>query len=430
MNAFVNPVISKKWDDVLKESISDEQRKSVTAQLLENAYKEWDTSSPHVKTLNEAAPGNNSAVGIDKYDPVLIKLIRRTTPKLISFDVMGVQPLTTPTGSIFAQRPYYNNTSGAEAFYNEANTGFSTVTGGNTEIVGDASGNLGTTPSGNSAVFNTAGGMSLAQAEALGTSGNTAWPTMAMGIDKVTVEAKTRKLKAEYTTEFEQDLKSVHNLNAQNEVISMLSNELVAEINREMIRTILVTASSGSQTGTAVPGVFNLDVDSNGRWLGEKQIGLAHRIDLEANAVAKATRRGKGNILIASSDVASALASCGKLNYDPANAKLTVDDTGVSFVGTLATGMKVYIDPYAASNWFVVAYKGQNIGDAGLFYAPYMPMQRIDATNQDSLQKIVGLQTRYGLVANPFSKGGTVSDGSLEANSNVFYRRSLVTNLM
>lgn len=429
----------EKWADVLDEGsvtpIKDYNRRVATAQLLENTMEaqlrfsggEMDiVNSP----LMEAAPTNNMSGGqVKTYDPVLISLIRRAAPKLISFDIMGVQPLSGPTGQIFAIRSRYANQTGAEAFYNEANTGHSTVRGGNTQIVGDASLNLGTTPSGNAEAYNFAGGMSIAQAEALGTAGNTAWPEMAISIEKVMAEARSRKLKAEYTHEFAQDLKSIHGLDAQKELANVLSTEIIAEINREMIRTVYVTAVAGSPSSrVTTPGVIDLDTDTNGRWSAERFVGLHFHLDLECNDIAKATRRGKGNILLVSSNVASALRMAKVLNVNEA-AGLQVDDTGNTYAGNIGN-LKVYIDPYATADYAVVGFKGPNSWDAGLFYCPYTPLQQIRAVHTDSLSPVIGFQTRYAVVANPFSGGAVSSNGALVANSNVYYRRSLITNLM
>lgn len=433
--SIVNAEVLKKWEDVLNEesagAISDPVRRAVTAQLLENTDKALsDGLFESVSNgLNEAAPSTNTG-NVSNYDPVLISMLRRTAPKLIGYEIMGVQAMTGPTGQIFAMRSRYTDKDGAEAFYNEANTGFSTITGGNTAIVGDASLNLGTIPTGNAETYNAAGGMSLEQGEALGTSGNAAFNEMSVTIEQISTKADTRKLKAEYTHEFAQDLKAIHGLEAEKELANVLSTELVAEINRELVRSVYVTAVTGAQTGTTTTGTYDLDTDSNGRWMGEKFAGLHFFIDTECNAIAKATRRGKGNVLITSSNVASALQMAGVLKYNEAAANLTIDDTGVTYAGTINNKIKVFIDPYATSDYIVNGYKGANSWDAGMYYCPYTPLQMVKATNTGSLTPVVGFQTRYGLVANPFSKGATASDGTLEANSNVYYRRTTVSNII
>lgn len=429
----------EKWSNVLDHpnlpGIKGFDRKWVTAQLLENTEKSFMESASANLSLNEAAPVNNTG-NIATYDPVLISLVRRAMPNLIAYDLCGVQPMTGPSGLIFAQRTWYANTSNAkvaEAFYSESNTGFSTVRGGNTQIVGDANGNLGGNTSvpvsGNAQVYNYASGMLTAQAEALGTSGNTAIPEMALTWDKITVTAKSRKLRAQYTLEDAQDLKAIHGLDANTELTNALQTEILSEINREVIRNLVVTAVSGAQTGTTTAGIFDLDTDSNGRWMGEKYAGLHMAIELDANAVAKATRRGKGNVLLVSSNVASALVMAKVINNANAAEALQVDDTGNTFAGTTTTGMRVYIDPYAAGDYMVVGYKGPGF-DSGFFYCPYVPLQKVQAVMYDTFNPAIGFQTRYGMVANPFSPGSTLSDGSLVANTNQYYRRIVVQNIM
>ena len=433
---FVNDTLVEKWKPVLDhdlhEQIADPSKRSVVATLLENTEQDVKSNNGMNPTsLLEAAPVNNIGGGnIDSVDPVLISMVRRSMPNLIAFDVAGVQPMNGPTGLIFAMRSRYTNQTGTEAFYNEANTGFSTITGGNNEIVGDANGNLGTTPTGNSETFNTAGGMSTAQAEALGSSGNAAFAEMAFDIDKVSVTAKSRALKAEYTTELAQDLKALHGLNAENELSKILSTEMLAEINREVIRTLYVTAKGGA-LGTTAAGTFSLDDDANGRWSVEKFKGLMFFIETEANQIAKETRRGRGNLVICSSNVAAALRMAGVLEYNPQMANnIAHDDTGNTFAGVLNGQFKVYIDPYATTDYCVVGYKGSALGDAGLFYCPYVPLQMVRAVGENTFQPKIGFKTRYGMVANPFSRGATTSDGSLVHNSNVYYRRFLITDII
>jgi hypothetical protein len=395
--------------------------------------------------LSESPVSINSGVSggagnIATFDPVLISLVRRAMPNLIAYDICGVQPMTGPTGLIFAMRSQYGNTTSAnvaETFYNEVNTAFSTVVGG-ANTLGDK--HVGTVPGTTSqtinlastGVYNYAQGMSAAQAEALGTTSNTAFPQMGFTIEKVTVTAQSRALKAEYTMELAQDLKAIHGLDAETELSNILTGEILAEINREVVRTVNVTAKQGCDTGTTTAGIFDLDVDANGRWSVEKFKGLMFQIEREANQIAKDTRRGKGNIIICSSDVASALQMAGVLDYTPAlnSNNLQVDDTGNTFAGVLNGRMKVYIDPYATGNYMVVGYKGSSAFDAGLFYCPYVPLQMVRAVDQDSFAPKIGFKTRYGMVANPFAQGLTRGAGALVKDSNVYYRRTLVTNLL
>jgi hypothetical protein len=362
-------------------------------------------------------------------------------PNLIAYDICGVQPMTGPTGLIFAMRSQYGNTTSAnvaETFYNEVNTNFSTVRTGNSSVIGE--GQVGTIPGtasqtinlASTNTYNYAQGMSTAQAEALGTTSNTAFPQMGFTIEKVTVTAQSRALKAEYTMELAQDLKAIHGLDAETELSNILTGEILAEINREVVRTINVTALQGCSTGTTTAGVFDLDVDANGRWSVEKFKGLMFQIEREANQIAKDTRRGKGNIVICSSDVASALQMAGVLDYTPAlnSNNLQVDDTGNTFAGVLNGRFKVYIDPYTTGNYLVVGYKGSSAFDAGLFYCPYVPLQMVRAVDQDSFAPKIGFKTRYGMVANPFAQGLTRGAGALVKDSNVYYRRTIVSNLL
>lgn len=432
----------KKWQPVLEHpdlpQISDPHRRSVTAVILENteaALREAGQQLGGQHLLGEAAPANQTGDNIDNFDPVLISLVRRSMPNLIAYDICGVQPMTGPTGLIFAMRAKYSNSTNTatEALYNEANTAFATVVAG-ANTLGDK--HTGTVPavSNNAAngAYNFGDGMSTAQAEALGTSGNTAIPEMAFSIEKVTVTALSRALKAEYTMELAQDLKAIHGLDAETELSNILSAEILAEINREVVRTINITAAIGANTGTTTTGIFDLDTDSNGRWSVEKFKGLMFQVEREANQIAKDTRRGKGNIVICSSDVASALQMAGVLDYAPAlNANnLNVDDTGNTFAGVLNGRMRVYIDPYTTGNYMVVGYKGSNAFDAGLFYCPYVPLQMVRAVDQNSFQPKIGFKTRYGIVANPFAQGTTAGLGSLVKDSNLYYRRVLINNLM
>lgn len=417
----------QKWAPILEHAdmpeIKDPHRRAVTAQLLEN---QTQANRQQAEALTEDTAPVNVTANVGKYDPVLISLVRRAMPNLIAYDVCGVQPMTGPTGLIFAMRPKYvsGGALGAEAFYNEADTDFSgtgTHAGTNPAVLNDAV--PGAYTSGN--------GMATAAAEVLGTDSNPAFAEMGFEIEKVTVEAKSRALKAKYSVELAQDLKAIHGLDAETELSNILSSEILAEINREVIRSIYTTAKVGADVGTAVAGVFDLDVDSNGRWSVEKFKGLLFQIERDANAVAKATRRGKANFIICSSDVASALAMAGVLDYAPAlSTNLQVDDTGNTFAGVLQGRYKVYVDPYATGDFYVVGYKGASAYDAGLFYAPYVPLQMYKAVDDTSFQPKIGFKTRYGLVANPFAEGTTKGAGALTANSNVFFRRVKVTNIL
>lgn len=431
----------EKWGPILEHSsfapIADQHKRSVTATILENterALMESGDISASMTGLLSEAPANAVGTGgyssgstatgpVAGYDPVLISLVRRAMPNLMAYDIAGVQPMTGPTGLIFAMRSKYTNaTNGDEAFFNETNTAFS-----------GAGTHTGTIPGtvANTSLFSTGNGMSTTAAEALGDGNGTNFAEMAFSIEKVTVAAKSRALKAEYTTELAQDLKAVHGLDAETELANILQSEILVEINRELVRTVYSTAVTGA-AGTAVPGTFDLDVDANGRWSVEKFKGLMFQIEQEANAIAKATRRGKGNIVICSSDVASALQMAGILDYTPAlngNA-LAVDDTGNTFAGVLNGRYRVYIDPYAGANYLVVGYKGSSAFDAGLFYCPYVPLQMVRAVGENSFQPKIGFKTRYGMVANPFARGGSAAnDGSLVTNTNVYYRRVAIANL-
>ena len=425
----------EKWGPILEHTsfspIADQHKKSVTATILENterALMESGDISASMTGLLSEAPTNAAGTGgyasdsaatgpTAGYDPVLISLVRRAMPNLMAYDIAGVQPMTGPTGLIFAMRSKYTNQAGAEAFYSEADTDFSgTGTHANT-LPGGA--------------VTTGAGMATAAAEALGDGGGTNFAEMAFSIEKVTVAAKSRALKAEYTTELAQDLKAVHGLDAETELANILQSEILVEINRELVRTIYGTAVAGAAV-TATPGTFDLDVDANGRWSVEKFKGLMFQIEQEANAIAKATRRGKGNLVICSSDVASALQMAGVLDYTPAlnSNSLSVDDTGNTFAGVLNGRYKVYIDPYAGDNYLVVGYKGSSAFDAGIFYCPYVPLQMVRAVGENSFQPKIGFKTRYGMVANPFARGAAAAnDGSLVANTNVYYRRVSIANL-
>jgi hypothetical protein len=485
---FLNEEIQNKWAPILDHtafgSIKDVHRRSVTALMLENTERALKESAAHgqYQTLTEVGlegvPANfmggssstAGAGGIDTFDPVLISLVRRAMPNLIAYDICGVQPMTGPTGLIFAMRSRYSqqgNSSGGfatngvqdnEAFYNEVDTTFSSIAGGHAnssglanlyantfgqDFLGTIPGATNTSPLTAVNTYNTGTGMSTLFGEALGTTGIYAnssnntypadFPQMAFSIEKVTVTAATRALKAEYTMELAQDLKAIHGLDAETELANILSAEILAEINREIVRTINITAAAGAQLNTTTSGVFDLDTDANGRWLVEKFKGLMFQLERESNIIAKQTRRGKGNIMICSSDIASALQMAGILDYTPAlnNNKLEVDDTGNTFAGVLNGRIKVYIDPYAiGGNYFTAGYKGSSAFDAGLFYCPYVPLQMVRAVDQESFQPKIGFKTRYGVVANPFAQGLTKGAGGLTINTNVYYRRVIVNNLM
>ena len=438
--AIDRKALVQKWAPVLEHSdldpIQDSYRKEVTAVLLENQQREMSKAS---QLLNEDAPVNSvgtfpDAGGVAKFDPVLISLVRRSMPKLIAYDVAGVQPMTQPTGLIFAMKSRYNAQNGPEALFNEADSDFS---GSGIHGGPNHSGAYDFT---DGATNTTGVGMTTPQGEALGTGGsNPDFPQMAFSIEKIAVEAKTRKLKAEYSLELAQDMKAIHGIDAEAELSNILSAEILTEINREIIRTIYTTARPGAAAGTtATAGTFDLDVDANGRWSVEKFKGLMFQIEREANAIGHLTRRGRGNFLICSADVASALQMAGVLDYSSAlvgKNGLTVDDTSTTFAGVLNGKYKVYIDPYTANGganpqFFVMGYKGASSTDAGLFYAPYVPLQMMRAVDPNSFQPKIAFQTRYGMVANPFSQGANAVTGALTPNANVYYRKVRVNNIM
>ena len=472
MQMFNAEHLQEKWAPILDyqgmDPIKDSHRRAVTAILLENQERELREEreflyeGPNVNTGSSGSVagfsgGATPAGPVAGFDPVLISLIRRSMPNLVAYDLAGVQPMSGPTGLIFAMRSRYTNQSGTETFYNEVDTTFSgndASYGANiTRDFADVNAGIGTTiqngtnpsvlnPVGTatSTAYNVGQGMPTGDSENLGTSGHQ-FNEMAFSIEKVTVTAKSRALKAEYSLELAQDLKAIHGLNAEAELANILSTEILAEINREVIRTIYKVAEQGAVQNTATAGVFDLDVDSNGRWSVEKFKGLLFQIERDANAIAQRTRRGKGNIIMCSADVASALTMAGVLDYTPAlNANLTVDDTGNTFAGTLMGKFRVYIDPYAANltstnttpgnQYYVVGYKGSSPYDAGLFYCPYVPLQMVRAVGENSFQPKIGFKTRYGLVANPFAEGTTQGLGRLQVNANRYYRRVAVKNLM
>ena len=469
--------LQEKWAPILNhdgsEAIQDSHKRMVTAVLLENQEKFLNEERAF---LNEGVPTNSgnaagasggfggSAAGVSNggtpnagFDPVLISLIRRSMPNLVAYDLAGVQPMNGPTGLIFAMRSRYDSQTGDETFYNEVDTSHSAQNDGadltqglytGEASEGDSVG-FGTASNAkqgsNPADLNTSGanqrdfatgqGMNTGDAEALGGASGDHFNQMAFSIEKVTVTAKSRALKAEYSLELAQDLKAIHGLNAEAELANILSTEILAEINREVIRTIYKVAEKGAIANTATDGIFDLDVDSNGRWSVEKFKGLLFQIERDANAIAQRTRRGKGNMILCSADVASALTMAGVLDYTPAlNANLNVDDTGNTFAGVLQGKYRVYIDPYSANSadlqYYVAGYKGSSPYDAGLFYCPYVPLQMVRAVGENTFQPKIGFKTRYGMVANPFAEGSARGLGRIKTNSNVYYRRVQVKNLM
>jgi len=444
---FMTEELQQKWDPVLEHpelaSIGDPYKKAVTALVLENQQQSMTQDRRMLNEISDSGP-TNVAGGVQNFDPILISLVRRSLPNLIAYDVAGVQPMTGPTGLIFAMRARYNGQgANTEAFYNEANTMFSGVTstanpyGFSGTLATDINANTQVNASGTS---NTTSGIAMptSLAEILGNSdrGGAAFAEMGFTIEKVTVTAQSRALKAEYSLELAQDLKAIHGLDAETELSNILSTEILAEINREVIRTIYAVAKIGAQYGTTTAGYFDLDTDSNGRWSVERFKGLIFQIERDANVIAKQTRRGKGNVLIVSSDVASAMAMAGVLSYTPAlSADLQVDDTGNTFAGMLHGRIKVYIDPYyggytSNQELVTVGYKGSSPYDAGIFYCPYVPLQMVRAVDQFTFQPKIGFKTRYGMVANPFAEALNQGNGRLNAQSNVYYRLFAVKNLM
>ena len=434
--------LMEKWGPVLEHNgapeINDRYKKAVTARLLENqevALKE-ERHQAQGNMISEAAPANATGSGIDNFDPVLISLVRRAMPNLIAYDIAGVQPMSGPTGLIFAMKSRYSTQGGTEALYDEADTDFSgtgtheadpTGLGSTTDAV-SGSGFLNETEANTTSDFGV--GMSTTAAERLGRggSGDGSFGEMAFSIEKSTVTAKSRALKAEYTMELAQDLKAIHGLDAEGELANILSSEILAEINREMVRTILDKAKIGArQSNVTVKGAFDVETDSDGRWMVEKFKGLIMQIEREANVIAKETRRGKGNFILCSSDVASALAAAGLLDYTPAlSANLNVDDTGNTFAGVLNGRLKVYIDPYATTDFVCVGYRGSNPYDAGMFYCPYVPLTMVKAVGENDFQPRIGFKTRYGMVANPF----VAVDGTGNARANQYYRIFRVDGIM
>ena len=438
--------LQQKWAPVLEHpelaSIKDPYKKAVTALVLENQHQAMRQDRQALNELADNGP-TNVAGGISNFDPILISLVRRSLPNLIAYDIAGVQPMTGPTGLIFAMRARYTGqgTGNPEAFYNEANTVFSGLSSAANPygFTGNTATDTATTFQNNVlAGSNTTSGIAMptANAELLGSDAGAAFQQMAFSIEKVTVTAQSRALKAEYSLELAQDLKAIHGLDAETELSNILSTEILAEINREVIRTVYAVAKIGAQYGTTTAGYFDLDTDSNGRWSVERFKGLIFQVERDANVIAKQTRRGKGNVMIVSSDVASAMAMAGVLSYTPAlSADLQVDDTGNTFAGLLHGRIKVYIDPYyggytSNQELVTIGYKGSSPYDAGLFYCPYVPLQMVRAVDQFTFQPKIGFKTRYGMVANPFAEGITKGNGVLNQQSNVYYRLFAVKNLM
>ena len=448
---YLTENLQEKWQPVLEHpdlpKIEDSYKRAVTTVILENQEKAVREDRSF---MAEAAPANSMGASsstasdgsVDIFDPVLISLVRRAMPNLIAYDICGVQPMTGPTGLIFAMKSRFGSQAGAEALFNEADTDFSgRDAAGDT---GSPDAQSGTNPatlndSPSAGTYTTGIGMTTAQAETLG-DGSDEFAEMAFSIDKVTVTAKSRALKAEYTMELAQDLKAIHGLDAETELANILSSEILSEINREVVRTIYSHAKAGAQVNTTTAGIFDLDTDSNGRWSVEKFKGLMYQLERDANAIAQKTRRGKGNLIICSADVASALQMAGVLDYAPAlSSNLNVDDTGNTFAGVLNGKFRVYVDPYAAnvsaSQYYVVGYKGTSPYDSGLFYCPYVPLQMVRAVGQNSFQPKIGFKTRYGMVQNPFAT--SAGDGALDTSGavgatarNEYYRRVKVTNIM
>ena len=443
---FQTEHLQEKWQPVLEHpdlpKIEDSYRRAVTTIILENQEKSIKEDR---NFLAETAPTNfiGGNASLDTFDPILISLVRRSMPNLIAYDICGVQPMTGPTGLIFAMRARFASMDGAEALADEAFPDVSnqnaagTIGGGDIGSTETNPATLNDSPS--AGTYTSATGMTTVQGEALGDSGTNAFAEMAFSIEKHTVTAVTRALKAEYTMELAQDLKAIHGLDAETELANILSAEILAEINREVVRNIYVSAVAGAQVNTTTAGIFDLDTDSNGRWSVEKFKGLMFAIERDANAIGQQTRRGKGNLILCSADVASALQMAGILDYTPAlNNNLNVDDTSTTFAGVMNGRFRVYVDPYAAnvaaSQYYIVGYKGTSPYDAGMFYCPYVPLQMVRAVGESSFQPKIGFKTRYGIAANPFHTGTVAagSDGAINISSatNKYYRKVKVTNLM
>ena len=432
---FLSENLQEKWSPILEHSdlpkIEDNYKKAVTAVILENQEKALKEDRA---TLEEAAPLNATGSAISNWDPILISLVRRAMPNLVAYDICGVQPMTGPTGLIFAMKSRYHDdvdaarTAESEALFNEARTGYSAnPQTASTSVGSDHTGDP--FAGSNAYTTQTETGMTTAEAEALGDAAGNHFAEMSFTIEKATVTAVSRALKAEYTLELAQDLKAIHGLDAESELANILSSEILAEINREVIRGVNNQAKTGA-AATASAGTFNLDVDANGRWSVEKFKGLLFQIERESNTIAKETRRGKGNFILCSSDVASALSMAGVLDYTPAlSTNLNVDDTGNTFAGLLNGRVKVYIDPYAGVDYMTVGYRGSNPYDAGLFYCPYVPLQMVRAVGENTFQPKIGFKTRYGMVSNPFV-GSTPANGLASAGTNQYFRKMAVSNIL
>jgi hypothetical protein len=448
----------KKWAPVLNHRdfapIKESKKKRDLVNIIENTVREDRMNPDRDRLMLSESPVNvmgtssstTGAGAIDTYDPIIVSLLRRAMPNLIAYDFVGVQPMKGPTGLVFAKRTRLTNQTGAETFYGEPNTAYSARGGSNTAaanagyasatVPGGAANNVGgsfgiSNNAGNS-TYNYAGGVNRVTSENMGGGVNNLWPQMAFSIEKTQVTANSRQMQATYSLELAQDLKSIHGLDAETELTNDISAELISEINREIVRTVYVTAVPGAQVDTTTPGVFDLDTDSNGRWSAEKYKGLYMQIERDANQIAKDTRRGRGNLLIVSSDVASALEMAGKIDFSKVAADLNVDDTGATLVGTLNGKYKVFIDPYAPAgfNFYVAGYKGPTWTDAGLFYCPYVPITMIRAVDPALMTPIIGFKTRYGMVANPFAQGLTQGYGAINQDSNLYYRRVVVQHLL
>jgi hypothetical protein len=432
---FLSENLQEKWQPILEHAdlpkIEDNYKRAVTAVILENQENALNEDRA---TLAEAAPLNATGSSISNWDPILISLVRRAMPNLVAYDICGVQPMTGPTGLIFAMKARYNDYPSASVVgkteamgINEVESRYSSE---NQTVTAGLQASANQDPFNSDYATHTGNGMTTASAEALGdVEASNGFAQMAFSIEKATVTAKSRALKAEYTLELAQDLKAIHGLDAESELANILSSEILAEINREVVRTVNVQAKTGA-SATASAGTFNLDVDANGRWSVEKFKGLLFQIERESNAIAKETRRGKGNFILCSSDVASALSMAGVLDYAPAlSTNLNVDDTGNTFAGVLNGRVKVYVDPYAGVDYLTVGYRGTNPYDAGLFYCPYVPLQMVRAVGENTFQPKIGFKTRYGMVSNPFV-GATPADGLATAGTNQYYRKFAVSNIL
>lgn len=444
----------KKWEPVLNESsavaITDRYRRGVTARLLENQEIAFAEERAQGAFLTEQENTTSvTASGASNWNPVLISLVRRAMPNMIAYDIAGVQPMTGPTGLIFAMKSRYRTTksgvtAGDEALFNEANINYS----GDSSTIGQTTG-----PSGLSGLADDSSYPSrsidssiddsrsvadplanldlytTAEAEALGNAGGQQFAEMGFTLEKATVTAGSRALKSEYTMELAQDLRAIHGLDAETELANILTTEILAEINREVIRTVNSQAKTGADS-TTVRGIFNLAVDADGRWSVEKFKGLIFQLEKEANRISKDTRRGRGNFIVCSSDVASALAASGMLDYAPAlSTSLNVDDTGNTFAGVLNGRTKVFVDPFAVADYVTVGYKGTNQYDAGIFYCPYVPLTMVRAVGENNFQPKIGFKTRYGMVSNPFV-GPTPSNGLATARTNQYFRIFRVDNIL